>query len=151
MFFKNKIINFFIITNIFLFSLQGVDKVITQDEKEQQIENALILTSSIGLLTNVSEKYFQKNNSNIKIRCKNCKKRELSIGEFEGCLIAETIKAIADGVESFSKTKIFLDNYIKLLSDDVACEKLLDFMLDTSNNMKQNCTNCYDCVWEKIS
>ena len=148
--FKNKLI-LFVVSSIFSFSLQSDNSVIINNKEEQQMENALILVSSIDLLTNVSEKYFQKHDSNIKIKCKSCKKRELSIGEFEGCLLAEIIKALADGAEKFSKTKILLDNYIKLLSDDVACDKLLDFMLDTSNNMKQNCTNCPGFVWEKIS
>jgi hypothetical protein len=153
---KNIFISLAIVIGL-LSSLHGNNQIVlgntqtnAQIEKEQ-IQDSAVLVFTLGELNNASNSYFQKHDSDLKIKCKNCIERKLTIGEFEGCLMAWVIKALADSHNVFEKTKKILDRYIKLLSEDASAEQLIIFMLNTANDMKQQCFHCPGTSWEKIN
>jgi hypothetical protein len=138
---------------VFLSSLQGGNQVNLDDPHviKQQMEDGMVLLSFVDSWKNVGEKYFQKNGADQKIKCKTCAERFLSIGEFEGCLVAWAIKAIAAGHNEFEKIKTFMEEYVRVLSADASAEELTTFMLKTSNDMKEVCMGCHGIVWERIA
>lgn len=142
----------FTVTLGFLGSLHSENRIVVDDPQvvKQHVENVMACISIIPLWKNAIEKYSQNNCTDIKIKCKNCAERFLSLGEFSGCLLAWVIKAIPAGHDEFEKIKTLAEAFIKLLSDNASAEELINFMLNTSNDMKQVCTNCHGVVWERM-
>ncbi len=151
--FENSIFTCCALMALFLGFLQCENLVDLNDPQviKQQTEDVATFASMVTSWKNAIEKYSQKNNIDLEIKCKNCDQRVLSLGEFDGCLLAWIIKAISDGHDAFEKNKAIAEAFIKLLSDNASAEELINFMLKTSNDMKQVCTNCHGVIWEKIA
>lgn len=143
----------FLVSAFFLSPLQSDNQVDLNDPNviKQQTEDTSTFVSIVNVWEHAREKYFQKNDINPEIKCKNCTEGILSLGEFDGCMLAWIIKAIPDGHDAFEKIKQCVEVYIKLFSDNASSEELINFMLKTSNEMKQICTHCHGVVWEKIT
>lgn len=137
----------------FLSSLQGETRVNLEDPQviKQQTEDAVTFAAMLDPWRNAIEKYSEKNNIDLKIKCKTCGERVLTLGEFDGGLFAWLIKGIADGHEAFEKVKALADEYIKLFSNGASSEEIINFMLKTSNDMKDFCMGCHGVEWEKIA
>lgn len=137
----------------FLGSLQGENRVNLDNPQviKQQTEDVMEFVAIAEPWGNAIAEYSQKNGLDLKIKCKSCTERVLSIGEFNGCLLAWVTKAIPDGHEAFEKVKKLAEEFIKLLSSNASTEELINFMLKTSNDMKQVCTGCHGVEWEKIA
>ncbi len=120
---------------VFLSTLRGDDKVCCDGLQihKSQIDDTSTLLFLINSLNAVHEKYFQSNRIVPKIKCKNCITKELSLHEFEGGLIGWALRAIADGGNEFEKMRVILNEYIKLLSQEVTSTELLIFMINVSN------------------
>ncbi len=139
---------------IFLGSLQSNIQVSHIQDNESQIkkdptENTFLLSSVLDQLTKAHEKCPLKDTSELKIKCKNCSIRILSLSEFEGGLIGWALKSLGIDDE-FEKIMVFFDCWIKLLSEGASASELVDFMLTVSNEMRQICSHCHDVVWEKV-
>lgn len=137
----------------FLSSLQGETRVNFEDPQviKQQMEDTMAFIAMVDSWKDATEKYSQKNDINLKIKCKNCTDGVLSLGEFDGCLLAAITKAISDGHDAFGKIKKLVEEFIKLLSNNASSEELINFMLKTSNDIKQFCFCCHGVVWGKIA
>ena len=137
----------------FLISLQGETRVNLDDPQviKQQTEDAMTFGAMIDPWKNAIEKYSEKNNIDLQIKCKSCGERVLSLGEFDGGLFAWLIKGIAGGHEEFEKVKALAEEYIKLFLNNASSEEVINFMLKTSNDMKEDCMSCHGVEWEKIA
>lgn len=139
----------------FLNSLQGETQVNLEDPQviKQQTEDAVTFAAMLDPWRNAIEKYSEKNNStcfnDLKIKCKSCGVRVLTLGEFNGSLLAWLIKGIAGGHEAFEKIKELANEYIKLFSTSASSEEFINFMLNASNGMKEVCASCHGVEWEK--
>ena len=134
--------------------LQGNIQVCSVQDNESQnkkdpTENTFLLFSVLNQLTKTHEQYPLKDANEVKIKCKNCGTRELSLHEFEGGLIGWALKSLGSDDQEFGKIKILLEDWIKLLTDRASASELVSFMLTVSNDMKQVCSNCHGIVWEK--
>ncbi|MFA6527040.1 MAG: hypothetical protein WCT20_01310 [Candidatus Babeliales bacterium] len=149
---ENRVLVCCAAVGLFLTSLYGNDRVNLNDPQviKQQTEDVMAFVAISGPWRDTIEKYVQKNGINLEIKCKNCTTRRLSLGEFDGCLLAWITKAISDGHEAFQKNKILVERFLKLLSDDAPSEELIVFMVNVSNDMKEECSHCHGVVWEKI-
>jgi hypothetical protein len=131
-------------------SLQSVNKFEHEGQHTKgQVQNACELLSLTDSLTNAHQKYFQKNNAPIKIKCKQCHERELSINEFEGGLMGWALKAITKEDNQFEKIKSIFDKCIELLSKNATSAEIVSFMVNVSNDMKQICSYCHGTEWER--
>ncbi|MFH1643636.1 MAG: hypothetical protein ABIA74_00475 [bacterium] len=150
--FKNNVFICFFLISSFIAFLRCNEQIFLGDlqVKNDASENAFVLISVLDQLTKAHEKYPSKDTSELKIKCKNCVTRELSLYEFEGGLIGWALKSLGSDDEEFEKIKMLLESWIKLLSDEVLSSEILDFMLTVSNDMKQVCSNCHGVVWEKV-
>ncbi|MFH0898072.1 MAG: hypothetical protein V1855_00665 [bacterium] len=149
-FLKGFSICFAIIVGL-LSSLQGENQVNLEDPQviKQQTEDVMAFAAMIDPWKNAIVKYSEKNGFDFGIKCKNCAEGVLLLGEFDGCLLAWITKAIPDGHDAFEKIKVLVEAFIKLLSDNASSEELINFMLKTSNDIKQFCFRCHGVEWKK--
>lgn len=133
-----------------LSSLHG-DNQVSHDPLliQQQTEDTLAFLTLVDPWKKATEAYEQKNDINFCVTCKICKQETLSLGEFNGYLMAWLIKAVPVGHDAFEKIKKLVDEFIILLSNNASAETLTMFMLTTLNDMKQECVRCHGIAWEK--
>jgi hypothetical protein len=133
-------------------SLQGETQVNLEDPQviKQQAEDAITFAAMIDPWKSAIEKYSEKNNIDLQIKCKNCGERVLTLGEFDCSLMVWLINGIAGGHGAFEKVKALEEEYIKLFLNSASSEEVINFMLKTSNDMKEFCMGCHGAEWEKV-
>lgn len=149
---KNNVFICFIMGIWLLTFLHGTDKNTcdSQYHTKDATTKAYTIRCALESLTNAYKKCTKKNLILSKIKCKNCTTKILSYAEFEGGLIGLGLKYIADESDNFSKIKLLLDKCVEFLLKDASSSELINFMLQTSNDIQQKCSHCQGVSWEKI-
>jgi Zn-finger protein len=114
--------------------------------EEQQ---AFCFATYLQMLSEATQKYFQKHSDEPILICKKCNKHKLPISEFSGGLIGKTLKDLADK-NDFTAMKRIFEAFIKLLSSDTGMLIISDFIHREINSIGYHCPICHECFWGKI-
>jgi|GEM_PF-6302034 hypothetical protein len=161
--FNRNISIMFFVSVCFLFSLQGKEQVVINDQEivppnadfvdpkvlTQQFEDSLAFYNLMEPLNNVLSDYDEKNEYDFEIVCKKCKEGSVPFSQFSGHLLAWALKAFPDGHDAFENVKKLVEQFITLLTKNASEEELTTFMVETTNSLKFACQHCHGEVWEK--
>ena len=113
---------------------------------EQQIAQQQVQATGAFLLLmqqwqNASKVFHKDKDINPEICCKKCGE-VVSLGVFEGYMIALASQAIAQGLVAFEQVRKLLEKYIQLLSHKASVNEIKGCMTDSLNAVKQLCFSC---------
>ena len=119
------------------------------NEEVSGFAKILYLISYDFKLMNAYENYTAKHRDEVTIRCKTCQKKIMTSGYIGSCLLGAALKDIVDDTHNFAEMKIYMEELLQLLSEEVE-PQLSEFMLKMSSYLQIACTYCEGLLWESV-